>query len=88
MDGKMDAAVDIPRKKGGKPAGGRGRESKRPSLESLAQLYACYTAPELAEMYGVSVNTVRSWIARARRQHAEYAALEAEWPQAARKGSV
>lgn len=43
-----------------------GRPSRKPNDEDLALLYSQYTASEIAEMMGVKVATVRSWIARQR----------------------
>lgn len=50
--------------------------SNRPPLENLAELYSCYTAKEIAEMFRVKESTVRSWIARARKKYKEFAAME------------
>ena len=44
-----------------------GRPSKKPSNEELARLYEFMTARQIAEHYEVPVATVRSWIARARK---------------------
>ena len=41
----------------------RGKKSKRPSEQELSELYARMTAKEVAEHYGVSVSTVKTWIA-------------------------
>lgn len=51
--------------------------SNRPPLENLAELYSCYTAREIAEMFQVKEATVRSWVARARKKYKEFAAMEA-----------
>lgn len=52
--------MTIAKKKGGRP-------SKKPSIEMLNMLYQSMTAKEIAEKYGVTESTVRSWIARARK---------------------
>lgn len=78
--------VYIPKKKGGNP-NPKGRPSKRPPLENLAHLYSVFTAQEIADLYGVKLATVRSWIARARRNYKdEMAAAEEKYPQRDRKG--
>lgn len=41
--------------------------TKRPDIETLDALYAEKSAREIAVMYGVAEPTVRSWIARYRR---------------------
>lgn len=46
----------------------KGRPTKCPPEEELAALYSCHTAKEVAKHYGVSVNTVKSWIHRYRQQ--------------------
>ncbi len=46
----------------------RGRISKRPDVDTLSDLYAQKSAHEIATMYGVADATVRSWIARYRRE--------------------
>lgn len=46
----------------------RGRSSKRPDIDTLSALYAEKSAHEIAVLYGVSEATVRSWIARYRRE--------------------
>lgn len=46
----------------------RGRRGVRPSEEELAKLYAEHTAPEIAQMYGVSVGAVKKWISYYRKQ--------------------
>lgn len=46
----------------------RGRSSKRPDIDTLSALYAEKSAHAIAVMYGVSDATVRSWIARYRRE--------------------
>lgn len=45
-----------------------GPVSKRPPMEVLSELYANHTMKEIAEQYGVSVNTVKTWIATYRKQ--------------------
>ena len=50
--------------------------SNRPPLENLAELYSCYTAKEIADMFHVKESTVRSWIARARKKYKEFSAME------------
>ena len=45
-----------------------GRPTVRPTHEKLAELYWKYTATEIAEMYNVSVPTVRAWIKYYRKQ--------------------
>ena len=52
----------IPKKKGGRP-------SNRPDPDYLILLYEKYTAPQIAEMYHVSVSTVRSWVSRLRKEY-------------------
>lgn len=49
----------------------KGRPSKRPSDEELAMLYSAMTAREVAEHYGVSVSTVKAWIASTRREQSD-----------------
>lgn len=46
----------------------RGRKSNKPDCETLARLYEDHTAEEIAGMYNVSTNTVRSWIYKYRRE--------------------
>ncbi|WP_418751546.1 hypothetical protein [Frisingicoccus sp.] len=46
-----------------------GRPSKRPNPELLATLYENHSATELAEMYGVTPGTVRSWMCRIRKEY-------------------
>lgn len=46
----------------------KGRPSKRPSDEELAMLYSVMTAKEVAAHYGVSVSTVKAWIASTRKE--------------------
>ena len=41
----------------------RGKQSKRPTEQELAEIYSRMTAREVAEHYGVSVSTVKTWIA-------------------------
>jgi uncharacterized protein YjcR len=53
--------MTIKRKAGGRP-------TNRPPKEQLAMLYSSMTAQEIATYYGVSVATVRSWIARYRKE--------------------
>lgn len=53
--------MEFVKKKGGRP-------SKRPSVDMLNMLYGRMTAREIAEQYGVKEATVRSWIARARKE--------------------
>lgn len=45
-----------------------GRPSVRPDNETLLMLYSGMTAPELAEKYGVSADTVRRWVRLARKE--------------------
>ena len=54
--------MDIPKKKNGRP-------TKQPNAEVLVKLYEKHTASEIAEMYGVSNNTVYSWISRLRKDN-------------------
>lgn len=44
-----------------------GRTSRRPDIDTLSRLYAEKSAHDIAVMYGVAEATVRSWIARYRR---------------------
>lgn len=53
--------MEFKKKKGGRP-------SNRPPLDELQRLYLDKTAREIAEQYGVKESTVRSWIARARKE--------------------
>lgn len=53
--------MEIAKKKSGRP-------TNRPSLDMLAMLYQNLTASEIAKQYGVKESTVRSWIARARKE--------------------
>lgn len=53
--------MTLAKKKGGRP-------SKRPSVEMLNMLYQNMTAKQIADEYGVKESTVRSWIARARKE--------------------
>ncbi len=53
--------MTIAKKQGGRP-------SRRPTNEELAMLYSRMTAKEVAEHYGVSEYTVRTWINRARKE--------------------
>lgn len=53
--------MEFVKKKGGRP-------SKRPSVDMLNMLYKTMTAREIAEQYDVKEATVRSWIARARKE--------------------
>ncbi len=53
--------MTIAKKKGGRP-------SKKPPIEVLGLLYQNMTAKEIANEYGVTESTVRSWIARARKE--------------------
>lgn len=46
----------------------KGKPSKRPPVEELAELYSKMTAKEVAEHYGVAASTVRAWIAYYRKQ--------------------
>lgn len=46
----------------------KGRPSKRPSDAELAMLYSGMTAKEVAKHYGVSVSTVKAWIASTRKE--------------------
>lgn len=41
-------------------------KTKRPPIETLADLYAHHTTKEIAGIYGVPENTVKSWIYRYR----------------------
>lgn len=45
-----------------------GRPSNRPDAEKLAELYSGHTAQQIADMYNVSVATVRTWINNERRK--------------------
>lgn len=45
-----------------------GRPTKRPSDDVLADMYRTHTARQIADEYGVTEATVRSWIARIRRK--------------------
>lgn len=56
----------------------RGRISKRPDVDTLSDLYAQKSAHEIATMYGVADATVRSWIARYRRELHEETGEETE----------
>lgn len=59
-----------------------GRPTKRPDIEALARLYQCFDARAIANILQVKESTVRSWIARARKNnHDEWAAAEAKYPQ-------
>ncbi len=60
MTTKSDFSI-IPRKEGS------GRKSNRPSLKQLAKDYGSMPTKAMAEKYGVSESTVRSWVFRARR---------------------
>lgn len=51
----------IPRKKN------KGRPSKRPSVSKLAREYSKKSTKDIAQKYGVSESTVRSWVFKARR---------------------
>lgn len=51
----------LTKKKGGRP-------SVRPPLEELSKLYSTKTAKEISVMYKVPLPTVRTWIARARKE--------------------
>lgn len=53
-----------------------GRPSKRPDIKTLSKLYAEKTAHDIAVMYGVADVTVRSWIARYRRDLKQQKAAE------------
>lgn len=46
----------------------RGRPSKRPDTNTLAELYATHTMAEIAEKYGVGRATVHAWIADERKK--------------------
>lgn len=82
----QETTIDIPKKSPGN-RNAKGRPTKQPPLAVLAQAYAVFTAQEIANMYGVPVATVRSWIARARKAHREeMERLEAVYPQNERKG--
>lgn len=52
-----------------------GRPSKCPELTVLNELYVSHTAREIAEEYGVSINTVRGWIRRGRQTARERGGL-------------
>lgn len=58
----------LERKKAGRPSG-------RPATEVFEELYRNHTARQIAEMYGVSIPTVKYWVKQIRR---EQAALVAE----------
>lgn len=58
----------FPRKKSGK-------RSVKPDADTLSKLYAEHTMAEIAEMYGVSRNTVKFWIWKYRKE--DQAAAEA-----------
>lgn len=60
MSTKSDFTI-IPRKKGS------GRKSNRPSLKQLSKEYGSMETRAMAEKYGVSEATIRSWVFRARR---------------------
>ena len=45
-----------------------GHPTNRPDAQTLSDLYAVKTAREIAAMYGVTEVTVRSWIAKYRRE--------------------
>lgn len=45
-----------------------GKVSKKPTIEVLDELYQKHTAVQIAEMYGVSPSTVRTWIANYRKE--------------------
>ena len=53
----------IPKKKSGRP-------TNRPNPEYLLTLYTRKsTAPQIADMFGVSESTVRSWVSRLRKEY-------------------
>lgn len=54
--------MTITKKKGGRP-------SKKPDINVLNMLYQTMTAKQIAEHYDVKEATVRSWIARARKEN-------------------
>ena len=45
-----------------------GRRSKRPDMETLDEIYKKHTAYEIGTFYGVSENTVYSWVHRYREE--------------------
>lgn len=63
-------STKFPRKKSGK-------RSVKPDANTLSKLYEDHTMAEIAEMYGVSRNTVNYWIWRYRKEE-KFAAEAAE----------
>lgn len=68
---KNEKVIEIPIKPSHTRAG-----SRKPPVEILAELYSCYTAKEIAQMYGVREATVRSWIARERRRYEKFVSAQ------------
>lgn len=54
----------------------KGRPSKRPTETELSFLYSQMTAKEVAAHYGVSLHTVKTWIAYYRRLDREEVATD------------
>lgn len=46
------------------------RQTKRPSIEVLSDLYSNHTTKQIAEIYQVPEGTVKSWIYRYRKEQA------------------
>lgn len=50
---------------------GRPGAPNRPNDDDLLNLYANFTAPQLATLYGVSPSTVRNWVSRTKKKQAQ-----------------